>query len=71
VSTTRDTSPEVARELVRIFRSMTPERRLALALEMSDDVRSVWEAGMRDRASREVAGPLGKSAAADPGRASG
>lgn len=46
---TGDTTPEAERERIRIFRAMTPERRLELALEMSDDVQAVYEAGRRAR----------------------
>lgn len=47
--TALDTSP-TARERQRdVFRRMTPEERVALAAEMSDEIRSVSEAGIRHR----------------------
>jgi hypothetical protein len=43
------TTPEAARVQDEIFRRMPPSRRLELALEMSDELRDVSAAGVRDR----------------------
>ncbi len=45
----RDTSPEAAAVQRAIFRRMTTEQRLRLALEMSDSMRNVALAGLRSR----------------------
>jgi DUF1365 family protein len=45
----RDTSPEAAAFQEAIFRRMTPERRLRLALEMSESMRDIALAGLRSR----------------------
>ncbi len=47
----RDTSPEARRVQVSVYRSMAPARRVAIALEMSEDVRRVARAGARQRAA--------------------
>lgn len=44
-----DTSPEAAAIQIEIFRRMTPEQRLRLALEMSESMRNVALAGLRSR----------------------
>jgi hypothetical protein len=44
-----DTSPEAAAVQREIFRRMTTEQRLRLALEMSDSVRNIALAGLRSR----------------------
>ncbi len=44
-----DTSPEAAAIQDEIFRRMTPEQRVLLALEMSESMRSVALAGLRSR----------------------
>jgi hypothetical protein len=45
----RDTSPEAAAIQQAIFRRMTPEQRLHLALEMSESMRDIALAGLRSR----------------------
>ena len=44
-----DTNPEAAAIQREIFRRMTTEERLRLALEMSDSLREVALAGLRSR----------------------
>ncbi len=44
-----DTSPEAAAIQQAIFRRMTPEQRLRLALEMSESMRDIALAGLRSR----------------------
>jgi hypothetical protein len=44
-----DTSPEADEVQLEIYRSMTPERRLAIAIEMSEDVIALAAAGIRAR----------------------
>jgi hypothetical protein len=44
-----DTSPEAAAIQAEIFRRMTTEQRLRLALEMSESMRNVALAGLRSR----------------------
>lgn len=44
-----DTSPEAAAIQDEIFRRMTPEQRVRLALEMSESIRNVALAGLRSR----------------------
>ena len=44
-----DTSPEAAAIQDEIFRRMTPEQRIRLALEMSESMRNVALAGLRGR----------------------
>jgi len=44
-----DTSPEAAAIQDEIFRRMTPEQRVRLALEMSESMRNVALAGLRSR----------------------
>jgi Rv0078B-related antitoxin len=45
----RDTHPEAHRVQMDAFRAMTPARRLELALEMSDDIRSLTREGIARR----------------------
>lgn len=45
----RDTSPKAAAVQQAIFRRMTPEQRLWLALEMSESMRDIALAGLRSR----------------------
>lgn len=45
----RDTTAEAALIRVEIFRCMTPERRLRMALEMGDTLRKFVAAGVRLR----------------------
>jgi hypothetical protein len=47
-----DTSLEARERVLAAYRAMTPETRLRLAAEMSADIRSLAEAGIRARASR-------------------
>ena len=44
-----DTSPEAAAIQQEIFRRMTPEQRIKLALDMSESIRNVARAGLRYR----------------------
>ena len=44
-----DTSPEAAAIQHEIFRRMTPEQRVRLAIEMSESMRNVALAGLRSR----------------------
>lgn len=44
-----DTSSMALKRQRETFRRMTPEQRLAVAAEMSDEIRSVAEAGIRHR----------------------
>jgi len=44
-----DTSKEALRVQMAILRKLGPERRLQMALELSDTVRAVAEAGIRHR----------------------
>jgi hypothetical protein len=44
-----DTSATAVARQRDAFRRMTPEQRLALAVEMSDEIRGVTEAGIRHR----------------------
>lgn len=44
-----DTSPEAWREYQEILRRMTPEEKLQRAFELSRMVRSLAEAGLRER----------------------
>jgi len=44
-----DTSPEAASVQEAIFRRMTPEQRLQVALELSDSMREVALSGLRSR----------------------
>jgi hypothetical protein len=44
-----DTHPDAAAVQLRIFRSMTAEQRLRMALEMSESLREVALAGVRSR----------------------
>ena len=44
-----DTSPEAAAIQDEIFRRMTPEQRVRLAIEMSESMRNVALAGLRSR----------------------
>jgi hypothetical protein len=44
-----DTTPEAARFQFDVFRSMPPQRRLELALQMSTALRNVAAAGVRSR----------------------
>jgi hypothetical protein len=45
----RDTTPEAARVQFDVFRRMSPERRLELALEMSRSLRQLVASGVRSR----------------------
>lgn len=44
-----DTTPETVAVEFRILRRLGPARRLAMALEMSDNTRAFVKAGVRDR----------------------
>jgi hypothetical protein len=44
-----DTSPAALERQRETFRRMTPQQRLAVAAEMSDEIRAVAEAGIRQR----------------------
>jgi hypothetical protein len=44
-----DTTPEAARIEADVYRRMPPEKRLAMALQMSDFLRALVAAGVRDR----------------------
>ena len=44
-----DTSPDAERELIRQWRAMTPEQKLRAAFQMSDAVRALALAGIRQR----------------------
>jgi hypothetical protein len=44
-----DTTPEAALVQLEIYRRMSPSRRMELALEMSDSLRKVVAAGVRQR----------------------
>ncbi len=44
-----DTSSAALERQRETFRRMTPEQRLAVAAEMSDEIRAVAEAGIRQR----------------------
>ena len=44
-----DTSATVLHRQRQAFREMTPERRLALAAEMIDEIRAIAESGIRHR----------------------
>jgi hypothetical protein len=44
-----DTTPAAQARQRDVFRRMTPEQRVALAAEMSDEIRAVTEAGIRHR----------------------
>lgn len=44
-----DTSPEAAAIQDEIFRRMTPEQRVCIAIEMSESMRNVALAGLRSR----------------------
>jgi hypothetical protein len=44
-----DTSTTAHERQRETFRRMTPERRLAVAAEMSDEIRAVTESGIRHR----------------------
>lgn len=46
---TRDTSTTALQRQREAFRRMTPEERVALAAEMSDEIRAITEAGIRSR----------------------
>jgi hypothetical protein len=48
----RDTDPRAQRVYVDTLRRMTPERKLAAALEMSDAIRRLAEDGVRGLYSR-------------------
>ena len=45
----QDTSPEAHQQQLAAYRRMGPERRLLLALSMSDDGRAVAAAGIKSR----------------------
>ena len=44
-----DTSPEAAAIQQEIFRRMTPEQRLRIALELSEEMRNIALSGLRSR----------------------
>jgi hypothetical protein len=44
-----DTHPEIAKRMQEMFRRMGPERRVQMAIQMSDDVRALALAGIRMR----------------------
>jgi hypothetical protein len=44
-----DTSPTSLERQLEAFRRMTPGQRVAMAAEMSDEIRAVTEAGIRHR----------------------
>jgi hypothetical protein len=44
-----DTTPEAARVQLEVFRGMPPGKRLELAIQMSEDLRHVVLAGVRQR----------------------
>jgi len=44
-----DTSPEAAAVQQEIFRRMTPEQRLRIALELSEELRNIALSGVRSR----------------------
>ncbi|HMG42444.1 MAG TPA: hypothetical protein VK611_13985 [Acidimicrobiales bacterium] len=44
-----DTSPEIYARQIEVYRSMSPERRLVIALELSEDVWTLAEHGIRTR----------------------
>ena len=44
-----DTSPEAHAIQMEIYRRMTPQQRLKMALEMSDSIRNLALAGLRSR----------------------
>jgi hypothetical protein len=58
----RDTSDESFERQFAAFRAMTPAERLAIAAEMSNEIRVLAEAGIRDRhptyTEAQVAGAL-------------
>ena len=45
----RDTTVEAIRKQVEILRRMGPQARLQMALELSDNLRRIVEAGVRER----------------------
>jgi hypothetical protein len=45
----RDTSERAFEQQLEMFRSMTPGERLAIGAAMSDEIRRLAEAGIRDR----------------------
>jgi hypothetical protein len=44
-----DTSPAALKRQRETFRRMTPEQRLAVAAEMSEEIRAIAESGIRHR----------------------
>jgi hypothetical protein len=44
-----DTSPDAAAIQQEIFRRMTPEQRLRIALELSEEMRNIALSGLRSR----------------------
>jgi hypothetical protein len=44
-----DTSPAALERQRETFRRMSPEQRLAVAAEMSDEIRAIAESGIRER----------------------
>ena len=44
-----DTDPEIRRRQLDAYRGMTPERRVELAIEMSEEARAISLAGIRAR----------------------
>lgn len=51
----RDTSPEARRVQLSVYRLMSPARRVAIALEMSEDARRIARAGAHRRAGGSAA----------------
>ncbi len=47
--TVRDTAPEIRRRQVGIYRRMSPDQRVELAVSLSEDVRLVTLDGIRHR----------------------
>jgi hypothetical protein len=45
----RDTDPEARRVQLEVYRRMTPQRRVELAIEMSEEARAISLAGIRSR----------------------
>lgn len=44
-----DTSPDAYARQIAVYRAMTPDERVALAVEMSDEVLAIAADGIRDR----------------------
>lgn len=60
----RDTSDAAFQRQLEAFRAMTPGERLAIGAAMSDEIRALTEAGIRDRnttyTDAQVAGALAR-----------